>query len=177
MTATEFLQLPEGPPYPQLIDGHIVQEAAPYPAHQIVVTALSALLYTHCREHQLGQVIVAPADVRFSESHVLQPDILYIAKRRTRKLIRKWIEGPPDLVIEILSDSTAKRDLTRKREIYRQHCVAEYWIVDLDGRTLQQIQFFSSAVDQEKLWHDGESFTSPRFPQLTIALADLFADL
>ena len=61
---------------------------------------------------------------------VVQPDLLYIAKDQAHMITRENIQGSPDLIVEILSDSTRRRDERLKRNLYEQHGVKEYWIVD-----------------------------------------------
>jgi Uma2 family endonuclease len=65
----------------------------------------------------------------------MQADIFFISNARSSIVAKRGIEGAPDLMIEILSESTAARDRGVKMHIYARHGVARYWIVDVDRRT------------------------------------------
>lgn len=132
----DFDALPEGT-LAQLIDGEIVMSPSPNVLHQHIVSTLGRMLGNFVEKHELGVVLVAPIDVRFSESLTLQPDVLFVARERRGLLGEHRIEGAPDLVAEVLSPSTAYYDLTKKREIYEHAGVAEYWIVDPGRRTAE----------------------------------------
>lgn len=74
-------------------------------------------------------MLAAPVDVALSENSIVQPDLIYVSKMR-RGIIRGRVNGPPDLVIEILSPSNSRRDRIDKLNLYAEYGVAEYWIVD-----------------------------------------------
>ena len=98
---------------------------------------LVSLLYVFTRENRLGNVFPAPLDVLFAEGDYLQPDILFVRSDRTHLMTDRGVEGPPDLVVEVLSPSTASRDRGMKLERYRFYGVPEYWIIDPDERTME----------------------------------------
>ena len=128
-TYEDYAQLPEGAPY-QLIDGELVMSPSPTPTHQRILFSLSVALHLFVKEHDLGQVLIAPMDVYLSETDTPQPDILFIAKARLEIIGEKYVDGAPDLVMEILSPSTAYYDLKKKKRLYEASGVKEYWIVD-----------------------------------------------
>lgn len=89
------------------------------------------------------EVYLAPFDVRLQDFldasdeetfTVVQPDIMVVCDNE--KLDDRGIKGAPDLVVEIISPSTAKRDITTKYELYQRHGVKEYWIIYPNDRTL-----------------------------------------
>ncbi|RIK72510.1 MAG: hypothetical protein DCC67_19175 [Planctomycetota bacterium] len=125
--ASDYWQLPEGAPV-ELIRGELIMSPSPRSAHQIVVGELYAILWTAARTSG-GLAIVSPADVILSDSTVLQPDVLYIAKDR-RGIVGERINGPPDLVIEVLSEGSERRDRVAKLDAYARYGVPEFWIVD-----------------------------------------------
>ena len=84
----------------------------------------------------MGEVYVAPFDVVLSDTDVVQPDVLFVSKRRSDIITPDNIRGAPDLVVEILSPATAERDRTIKLDLYAQHGVQEYWIVDPDAKSI-----------------------------------------
>ena len=77
-----------------------------------------------------------PYDVYFDDENVVQPDILFISKERLNIIGEKNLQGAPDLVIEILSESNAYRDLIQKKKLYARHGVKEYWIVVPGEKTI-----------------------------------------
>ena len=93
--------------------------------------ALGVLLYTFVKERDLGTVFPAPCDVVLSNTDVVQPDLLFVSREREHILAGgDNVQGAPDLVVEILSPSTAARDRTLKRSLYARHGVREFWLVD-----------------------------------------------
>jgi Uma2 family endonuclease len=86
------------------------------------------------KQHQLGQVLYAPVDVIFGDGDYLEPDIVFLRNEHKHYKARRGIEGPPDLVVEVLSRSTASQDRGIKRERYAHFGVPEYWIIDPDRR-------------------------------------------
>lgn len=135
-TYADFSALDEGT-LAQLIDGEIIMSPAPNVLHQRIVTRLSAALNRFVETHELGLVLVSPVDVRFSESEAYQPDVVFVARDRLHLLTEQEVDGAPDLVVEVLSPSTGYYDLTKKRRVYEQSGVKEYWIVDPGERTVE----------------------------------------
>ena len=128
-TIEDYEKLPEGSLY-QLINGALVMTPAPIVYHQRISRTLGFKLYAFVEKNALGEVFYAPIDVQFSENNVYQPDIVFIHRDREEIIGEKRIEGPPDIVIEILSPSTAYMDLREKYEVYEKCGVREYWIAD-----------------------------------------------
>ena len=85
----------------------------------------------------IGQVLVGPVDVLFAEGDYLEPDLVVVLDRSAHLLSDRGIEGPPDLVVEVVSPATAARDRGQKLERYRTYGVPEYWVVDPDRRTME----------------------------------------
>jgi Uma2 family endonuclease len=136
-TYAEFAHLPsEGSTRYEVIDGELAVTPAPTGAHQVVVAHLMRILGPFAYDNGLGLVLPSPIDVLFAEGDYLEPDVVFVRSARTHLIGDRGIEGPPDLVIEISSLSTAHRDRGVKLERYRHFGVPEYWIVDLDSRTV-----------------------------------------
>ena len=137
-TWEEFARLPtSGSTRHEVIDGELAVTPAPTSAHQRVVANLMFLLDRFVREHRLGEVLPGPIDVLFGEGDYLEPDLVFVRTDRAHLVSERGIEGPPDLVVEILSPSTAHRDRGVKLERYRHFGVPEYWIVDVEARTVE----------------------------------------
>jgi Uma2 family endonuclease len=121
----------------ELIEGEFLMVPSPESFHQDVSRNIEFLLLQHVNENDRGVVYHAPLDVKLTETDVVQPDILFIGENRREIIGDQCIEGPPDLVIEILSPSTAERDLRTKKDMYARENVQEYWIVSPEARTVE----------------------------------------
>ncbi len=129
-TYQDYLQLPNDGKRYEIINGELIMAPSPLTKHQQISGELFLKLGNFVKERKLGVILHAPLDVVLSEQNVLQPDIIFITKERQEIITEKNISGAPDLVIEILSPSTAYYDLFDKKELYEQFRVKEYWIVD-----------------------------------------------
>jgi Uma2 family endonuclease len=147
ITAADYYQLAEYEQHEliQLIDGEVIIGMPPILKHQRLVRDILYLLTTIAR-HQGGEAFDSPTEVYFDENNVFQPDVLYITPDTTCIAEDKRLIGAPDLVVEVLSPSTAKFDRQEKYKVYEKHGVREYWIVDaihevLEVWTLNDKQF------------------------------------
>lgn len=135
-TVADYKQLDEGAPF-ELIKGQLVEEPSPSYSHQKLLLELASQIRNHLQNHPLGQIQVAPLDVYFDEHNVLQPDIIFIASDNQHLIHETGIHGAPDLIIEILSPSTAYQDMKEKKLIYEKFGVKEYWLIDSqDGEVI-----------------------------------------
>lgn len=115
----------------ELINGILRKRSAPSLRHQNVVSALLSLMRLFADEHQLGKVFTAPIDVFFDDDNGFQPDICFVSNERAFLLDNdEFINGAPDLVVEVLSPGTWKNDRMAKKDVYERFAVREYWIVD-----------------------------------------------
>jgi Uma2 family endonuclease len=177
-TYAEFARLPsEGSTRYEVVDGEVCVTPSPTSRHQRLVGKLVTLLTAFAESHRLGTIFPAPLDVLLGEGDYVQPDILFVRKGRPHLLTARGVEGPPDLVVEILSPSTAARDRGIKLGRYRLHGVPEYWIVDPDADTVEVWRLAEDASDAILL--DRESILRWTPVQggaaLDILLSDLFA--
>lgn len=125
----DYKLLPEGAPY-QLIERELVMTPAPNPRHQIISANLFKTISKYVDEREEGIVLYSPVDIYLDNENVYQPDIVFIPKQRQEIIKDDGICGAPDLVVEILSPSTAYYDLRKKFRVYEKYGVREYWIVD-----------------------------------------------
>jgi len=152
-TCEDYNRLPEGAPY-QLIGGELIMTPSPMPYHQELSRELGFKLLSFVKENDLGHVYYAPLDVYFSETDVYQPDILFIHKERKKIIGKIKIEGSPDIVIEILSPSTAYYDLRKKFRIYEKFGVKEYRIVDPE---LKRIEVYRNENNKYIIFSEAEN--------------------
>ena len=136
-TYADYAALPDDGRRHELHEGELVLTPAPGTGHQGALIDLGALLYGHVKENGLGRVFVAPTDCILSDVTVLQPDILFVDVAHRSLISERGIEGPPTLVVEVLSPSTASRDRGRKRDLYARHGVPWYWMVEGAARSIE----------------------------------------
>lgn len=134
LTIEYYKILPEGAPY-QLIEGELVMTPAPSPRHQIILGNIVEKIRLFVREK--GMAIFSPVDVYLDDENAFQPDMIFISNERMEIIKKDGIHGAPDLVIEILSPSTALYDLREKFRVYERTGVQEYWIVDPDIKSIE----------------------------------------
>lgn len=172
-TVADFRELGEGPPYHQLIEGELFISPSPSRYHQQIISNLGYILLHYVRRHPVGAIDLAPLDVYLDDINVYEPDILFVSNERRELLSDDGVHGAPDLVVEILSPSTALLD-KRKRANFAKHGTREFWQID---PVLQQIQRFDFARDPAKpiqIVDEGETFEMALFPGLAIATAEIF---
>lgn len=161
----------------ELIGGEHVAEPSPVPRHQIISANLSHLMGSWIRERRHGRLLTAPVDVVFSPSEVVEPDLLFIARDRLHVIGEKYIHDAPDLLVEILSPSTRRRDEVTKRQLYEREGVGEYWVVDpaFETVTVHRLEGgrYRRAADLSA--KAGDLLASPLFPGLELPLAEIFA--
>lgn len=135
-TFDDLMQFDETERY-EIYDGRLIPMApSPNTYHQRLVTRLFRLLDGFVQARQLGEVFVAPFDVVMAKDNTAQPDLLFIA-RENAGIVQNWVFGAPDLVVEILSPSSIRRDRYEKQEQYARFGVKEYWIVDPANHSLE----------------------------------------
>jgi len=123
----------------ELINGELVRKQAPSIRHQRISGEIVFALKNFERETQSGMLLYAPSDVVLDDGNAYHPDIFFIKKERYFILDEKEqiVSGAPDLVIEILSKSTAVYDRGEKKDIYEKYGVREYWIVDPEKKSIE----------------------------------------
>jgi Uma2 family endonuclease len=131
LTYDDFVQFPDDGFRHELIDGEHYVTPSPNTKHQTVSINLTVLIGSWLELHPIGRLFHAPFDVVFSRFDVVEPDLLYLSNARAAEALTPMhVRGVPELVIEIGSPSTRKRDETLKRRLYEQSGVSEYWVID-----------------------------------------------
>ena len=125
LTYEEYLLFPEDGRLHELVDGDHCVTPAPTPRHQFILSNLHVALGRHVIERDLGRVAGAPFDVVLSDVDVVQPDLFYLSHERLDRLRETRLDGAPDLVVEVVSESTRKRDEILKRRLYEQRGARE----------------------------------------------------
>lgn len=174
ITYEEYRNLPGEDRY-ELVEGELLLTPAPSNRHQRILSKLLRRLGNFLEEQRLAPIVPAPLDVILDDYTVLQPDLVYVSQERSAIVDPDGgTHGAPDLVVEILSPSTAKRDLTVKRQLYGQYGVREYWIVDPKERSIEVLTQQGEGLETWQRFSAPDSLTSPLFPAFRLALAEVF---
>ncbi|HXU32696.1 MAG TPA: Uma2 family endonuclease [Thermoanaerobaculia bacterium] len=175
-TYDDYLLLPEDGPRYELIEGELLMTPAPLMGHQRLSSRLHVRIGSFVERHGLGEVFAAPTDVYLSPTNVVQPDLLFVAKEHLDRVVRACLQGPPDLVIEILSDGSRERDEVAKLRLYAKFGVPEYWLADAFRQAVRVHRLANGTYRMvaELGAEAGDHLTSPLLPGLDIDLAELF---
>jgi Uma2 family endonuclease len=176
LTVHDFMDLPEGPPYYELVEGELFMSPPPILFHQGILGNIVRILYRYLDEHPIGEVYFAPCGVFLTEINAYQPDAFYITNERLGILAERGVDGAPDLIIEILSPSTARLDKGPKKKIYAATGVQELWLIDPNVKELTVYDLQSSADNPKLTVRSNGSFESPLFPGLVLRGVEIFRD-
>jgi Uma2 family endonuclease len=181
LTFSEFMLLPDDGKRHELIDGVHYVTPSPFIPHQILVgrlfMAIASFLATR---RQLGRVFLSPVDVVLSDYDVVVPDLLFVSGDQQSILTEANVQGPPALVVEILSPSTRRRDEGIKRKLFDKKGVCEYWLVDrktgvvtvcrrADDGSFPTVASLSAAAD--------EHLETALLPGFVLSISELFSEL
>ena len=175
LTYDDYCLLPNDRNRYEILDGELSVTPAPAIRHQTVLGNLYRFLANYVVANQLGKFFIAPTDLILAPTTVVQPDLIFIGNDRRHIVSERAIEGPPTLVIEILSPTTHRTDRVAKAQLYAQYQVSHYWLVDPDRRTLEGYELVIDHYDLIASARDAELFDPLLFPGLSIQLSDLWA--
>ncbi len=174
-TAAMVRALPEDGFRHEVIDGEHLVTPSPSWTHQRALRELVRRLLPYLEDHDLGELLFAPADIEFVEHNMVEPD-LFVLPHGEVKNPRAWEDVRQLLlVIEVLSPSTDRTDHVRKRRLYERHRVPEYWIVDVDRRVVERWRAgedVGTVLTERLVWQPKENA-----PPLPIDLGDYFRDV
>ncbi len=172
LTYDDYAALPEDGKRYELLAGELYVNPAPGLPHQHAAKRAFAQICEYFEGNSLGEVFFAPFDVILSEHDVAEPDILVVAK--PSQFSPRGVEGPPALVVEILSPSSRQYDRVTKAARYLALGVEHYWIIDPAARHL------SCQLGEGGRWVVGaegcenDTVSDPSWPDLVITLKDLW---
>ena len=177
-TYDDFVLFPDDGKRHEIIDGEHYVTPSPNLRHQRLVKRLMFEIELYLKANpSSGEVFLSPLDVVLSHWDVVEPDLLFVAGDQTEILTEKNIQGPPALVVEVMSKSTRKRDAQTKRRLFERTGVREYWLVDPE---LDTVQVFRPSPEGklvravELTAEDGHVLTTPLLPGCAIDLRELF---
>ena len=175
LTYKEYEALPADGRRYELHEGELSVTPAPSPRHQRSVGALHLMLAQHVNSRGLGEVFLSPIDCILSDINIVQPDLVYLDTGRGSLVSNRGIEGPPTLVVEILSPSTAEIDRSTKRQLYAKYGVPHYWIVDPEARSVEAFTLSEGRYQLSARVSGSEAVSLPPFLDLTFAPASLWS--
>lgn len=175
-TYEDYLKLPEEPGYRyEILEGFLVKEPSPSRHHQRVSSILFRQLANFFDNFDsTGEVFFAPLDVTLTNRNVVQPDILFVSGSHKGVKYEERIDGPCELVVEIMSPSNRRKDRIRKMEIYRKAGVPHYWLVDPEEDILEAYVLKSEYYTLIAAGGPGDKLTHPDFPGLELDLDRIF---
>ena len=173
--AADIWDTPEDGNRYEVIDGQLCMTPPPVPEHQAASGALHEYIGPYVRRHRLGRLYAAPIGVELDDENGLQPDLVYVSAERLGIIGKRGIECPPDLVVEILSPSTRRRDRGIKMRRYAAAGVPHYWIVDPRRQALEAYQLAEQGYELTGTYGPGSVFHPALFPGLEIPIDDLWA--
>jgi len=177
LTYEDLLRFPDDGLRHELIDGVHFVTASPVTRHQRILRRLTVSIENWLTGHPVGEIFFGPIDVVLSSVDVVVPDLIYVSWEKSQSLKDDGMFAAPDLVVEILSPSTRRRDEELKRRLYERTGVKEYWLIDperdviaiyrRDGASFVHVEALLSLADDE--------LTTPLFPGFSLRLRALLA--
>lgn len=174
-TVREYELLPDDGRRHELIGGDFVVTPSPGTRHQTISLALTVLVGSWVREHRgRGAVFAAPTGVYLSDTDVVQPDLVVLIEGGNARMSPRGIEGPPHLVIEILSPSTERQDRILKRATYARFGIPHYWRVDPDMEEVTVDRLREAAYETVAVVGKAGTLTIEGLEGLELGVGELF---
>ena len=173
LTYEDYANTPDDERY-ELIDGELIMAPGASFDHQSNQAKLARWVLPFVDERGLGAVLLTPFDVKLSDSDVVQPDLMFVSKEREHIITRTYLDGAPDLVVEILSPSTSRRDWNEKRELYAEHGVKEYIVMDPSNKIVWRLALKDGALEIENTYYEGDVIESSVLEGFTVAVNDIY---
>jgi Uma2 family endonuclease len=175
-SSEDILSFPDDGRRFEIIEGDLYEMPSPTSVHAATIINLIALLPPIVARLR-GRVFTAPLDVSIPGGDPVQPDVLVVLPNGNARVELRGIEGPPDLVIEVVRPSNRGRDLLTKRSLYARAGVREYWLVDPDARTVEILTLDRDAFHLAAAASGDETLVSPLLGSLPAPVDDLFAGI
>ena len=174
-TYEQWLKFPNDGWKYEIIDGVLHMSPPPSIKHQDVSGELFVLMRSYVRTHRLGKVLDAPCGVRLPNQPIpLEPDILFVRQDRRAIMQQNYVEGAPDLTVEVLSPSNSEYDLETKKNQYEQAGVAEYWIVNPWEETVMVYRLHEGGYGEALLLDKDQTLASSQIAGFSIPVKQLF---
>lgn len=176
LTYNDYAELPEEGGRYELVGG-VLEAMSPGPSakHQLVSQEIAFCLKETCHSEYI--ILHAPIDVILSEIEVRQPDIAMVHRDRLATITKRGIEGPPDLVVEILSPSSVKRDRRSKMKSYAYYEIPEYWIVDPQNQVLEQYILHDENYELKEVYAGAQLVRSERISCVSFSMNEIMSNV
>lgn len=176
LTYNDYASLDDGKRY-ELVDGVLeLMSPSPTPSHQMVSSEILRKLLNSCEENYM--IFYAPIDLILSDTMVRQPDLVLVHRDRFSKIVKKrGIVGTPDLVIEILSPSSVKRDKESKLETYERFSIPEYWIVDPNNRCIEQYLLSGEQYTLPTVYEEDDRIQSDNISCVSFSMKEIMENV
>jgi len=174
LTYEDYQYLPSDGRRYELVEGELCVTPAPDPFHQTVSRRLQHALMAQLEDNGVAFVFNAPVDVILSETTVLEPDLVILRQSRKELISKRGIEGPPDVVVEILSPASRGQDRHLKRSTYAQYGIGEYWIVDPDIGLIEVHVLEGRGYKLAARFDRASTLSSAAFDEIAVPLASVF---
>ena len=173
LTYDDYMQTSDDEAY-ELIGGELIMVPGPNIPHQGNQSKLGWRMAAFAVRSSLGTVFFSDTDVVLSDTEVVKPDLLFISKEREDIITYENIQGAPDIVVEILSHSTPRRDWNEKRELYAAHGVREYLVMDPSNKIVWRLELKDGSLEIEKTYYEGDTIESTVLEGFSVAVNDIF---
>ncbi|MBI2203243.1 MAG: Uma2 family endonuclease [Candidatus Rokubacteria bacterium] len=174
LTYEDYAALPNDGRRYEVHDGELSVTPAPGRRHQEIIGNLYVVLRQHVEARALGVVFLSPFDVILSATTVVQPDLVYVESSRISIVTERGVEGPPSVVVEVISPSTGTIDRAVKFQLYARHRVPFYWIVDPDARSIEAYERADTGYVLATAVQGTDPVSLPPFPELRLNPASLW---
>ncbi|WP_135553441.1 Uma2 family endonuclease [Paenibacillus cymbidii] len=160
----------------EIADGVLeLMSPSPTTTHQSIIAGLHLKLNESCRNEFI--IFLSPIDVILSDTEVRQPDIVMIHRTRKSIISNRGINGAPDLVVEVASEHSRRRDKVQKRIAYAKYGVPEYWIVDLSNFTLEQYVLHGDRYELIEVYAEDDTIHSITAPCASFSMKEIVQSL
>ena len=174
ITYEELRQFPDDGRRYELIHGEVHVAPSPNTKHQLSLLHPTASLDRYLSNNRLGMIFFAPMDVRLAADSAVQPDLIFISSARTGIILENYIDGAPDLVVEILSPSSATYDRASKLALYSEMGVPWVWLLDPQVKTVEMLKLEGTKYLVDSILAGPQVLTSGLFPGWQLPLDELF---
>ena len=173
-TYADYLALPDDGKRYEIIAGDLLMSPSPNRIHQYILLKLAKRLDDFVEKQRLGHTFIAPFDVVLSKHNVVQPDIVFVSQKNEHIISETHIHGTPDLLVEIISPGSARRDREIKRKLYAKFGVSEYWLVNPKLQTIEVYRLQNQILRRVGILKNDEVVSSPLLPGFALPVHRIF---
>ncbi len=175
LTYDDYAALPNDGKRYEIIEGDLFVTPAPRPKHQKAIGNLYWILRAYLQDYPIGDLYLSPIDLILSHTNIAQPDLLFLSAKKLHLVSERGIEGPPDLIVEVLSPTTEKTDRETKSRLYAKFGVPHYWLIDPETKQLEMFRLSGKQYRALPPIKDTTHISlNSLFPKLVFNLADLW---